>query len=331
MKAMIIEQFGDSSVFIQSDVPKPELRPGHVLIRVEASSVNPVDYKVRRYQPPFAPELPAILHGDVAGVVEAVGDGVNEFKPGDAVYGCAGGVQGHGGALADYMLADARLIAKKPSRLDFAAAAALPLVTITAWEGLIDKANVQAGQTVLIHGGTGGVGHVALQLAKWRGAHVTATASTSEKLQMAKDLGADEVVNYQDEDVASDVNRYTNGKGFDLVFDSTGGANLPNSFEAARLNGTVVTPSSSQSYDLSIMHAKGLSLHVVFMLLPMLKDVGRERHRAILREVASLVDNGHLKPLIDPSKFNFAQVAQAHDRLEQNKAVGKIVLTQSSR
>lgn len=183
---------------------------------------------------------------------------------------------------------------------------------------------------MLIHGGTGGVGHIALQLAKWRGAHVTATASTPEKLQLAKDLGADEVVNYRDEDGASYVHRLTNGKGFDVVFDSTGGANLPNSFAAAKLNGTVITPSSSQTYDLSIMHAKGLSLHVVFMLLPMLKDVGRERHGAILREIASLVDDGHLKPLIDPSQFNFAQVAQAHDRLEQNRAIGKIVLTHNS-
>lgn len=132
MKAMMIEKFGDSSVFTQADVSKPALKSGHVLIRVEASSVNPVDYKIRRYQPPFAPELPAVLHGDVAGVIEAVGDGVNKFKPGDAVYGCAGGVQGQGGALADYMLADARLIAKKPNSLDFRAAAALPLVTITA-------------------------------------------------------------------------------------------------------------------------------------------------------------------------------------------------------
>lgn len=327
MKAMLINEFGDSSVFVQSDAPKPSVKKGYVLIRVEASSVNPVDYKIRRHGLPIAPDLPAVLHGDVAGVVEAVGEGVENFQPGDAVYGCAGGVKGQGGALADYMLADARLIAKKPESLDFMASAALPLVTITAWEGLIDKANIQPGQSVLVHGGTGGVGHIALQFAKWRGAQVTATASTPEKLQIAKELGADEVVNYREETVADYVNRLTNGEGFDVVFDSTGGSNLPNSFEAVKLNGSVVTPSSSKTYDLSIMHAKGLSLHVVFMLLPMLKDVGRERHGDILRKVASLVDAGNLKPLIDEEQFSFSQVAQAHDRLDQNKAIGKIVLT----
>lgn len=326
MKATIIKEFGDSAVFTTADLPKPAVDKGQVLIRVEASSVNPVDYKIRRYAPPFAPDLPAVLHGDVAGVIEAVGEGVENFQPGDAVYGCAGGVKGHGGALADYMLADARLIAKKPESLDFGAAAALPLVVITAWEGLIEKANIQPGQRVLVHGGTGGVGHIALQLAKWRGAQVTATASTPEKLQTAKALGADEGVNYREESVVDYVNRLTNGEGFDVVFDSTGGANLPNSFAAATLNGTVVTPSASHTYDLSIMHAKGLSLHVVFMLLPMLKDVGRERHGAILHEVARLVDAGQLKPLMDTEHFSFSQVAQAHDRLEQKKAVGKIVL-----
>ena len=326
MKAMLIKEFGDSDVFRQADVPKPTLKSGHVLIRVEATSVNPVDYKIRRYGLPFAPELPAVLHGDVAGVIEAVGEGVENFQPGDEVYGCAGGVKGHGGALADYMLADARLIAKKPESLDFGAAAALPLVVITAWEGLIDKADIQPGQHVLVHGGTGGVGHMALQLAKWRGARVTATASTLEKLQIAKELGADEGVNYREESVADYVDRLTNGAGFDVVFDSTGGQNLPNSFEAAKLNGTVVTPSSSHTYDLSIMHAKGLSLHVVFMLLPMLKDIGRERHGEILREAADLVNQGHLKPLLDQERFSFSQVAQAHDRLEQKKATGKVVL-----
>ncbi len=326
MKAMLIKDFGDSSVFAQANLPKPVLKQGHVLIRVEASSVNPVDYKIRHYGPPIAPDLPAVLHGDVAGVIEAVGEGVEDFQSGDAVYGCAGGVKGQGGALADYMLADARLIAKKPESLDFSATAALPLVVITAWEGLIEKANIQPGQRVLIHGGTGGVGHIALQLAKWRGAHVTATASTAEKLQIAKELGADEGVNYREESVADYVNRLTNGEGFDVIFDSTGGKNLPNSFEAAKLNGTVVTPSASHTYDLSIMHAKGLSLHVVFMLLPMLKDVGRERHGAILREVASLVDQGQLKPLLDTKHFSFTQVAQAHDQLEQKKAIGKVVV-----
>lgn len=327
MQAQIIRAFGDSSVFESAEIVTPELQAGHVLIEVRASSVNPMDYKVRRYGPPIAPELPAVLHADVSGVITAVGERVEQFQVGDEVYGCAGGVKGLGGALAEQMLADARLIAKKPQALDFAEAAALPLVTLTAWEGLIDKANVQRGQRVLVHGGTGGVGHIALQLAKWRGAHVTATASSPGKLQLAKELGADEVVDYREETVEAYVERLTQGQGFDLVFDTTGGDNLVNSFEAAKLNGTVVTPSSSQSYDLSVMHTKGLSLHVVYMLLPMLYGVGRERHSKILAEVARLVDEGKLRPWVDPKRFHFTDVGRAHDYLEQGKAVGKVVLT----
>lgn len=327
MQAQIIREFGDSSVFEAADLLLPELQPGHILINVKASSVNPVDYKVRRYGPPIAPVLPAVLHADVAGVVAAVGEGVEQFQVGNEVYGCAGGVKGLGGALADVMLADARLVAKKPSSLNFAEAAALPLVTLTAWEGLIDKAKLQAGQRVLVHGGTGGVGHIALQLAKWRGAHVSVTASSSSKLEIAKSLGADEGVNYREEEVRSYVDRLTGGEGFDLVFDSTGGDNLVKSFEATKLNGVVVTPSSSQSYDLSVMHDKGLSLHVVFMLIPMLHNAGRERHGEILAEAAQLVDAGKLRPLIDPKHFRFNEVGRAHDYLEQGKVTGKVVLT----
>lgn len=327
MRAQLIREFGSSSVFETADTPTPELKPGHILIEVKASSVNPMDYKVRGKGPPIAPELPAILHADVSGVVKKVGEGVAGLEPGHEVYGCAGGVKGQGGALADYMVADARLIAKKPERLSFAEASALPLVTLTAWEGLIDKANVRAGQRVLVHGGTGGVGHIAVQLAKWRGAHVTATAGSAEKLQLARELGADEGVNYREESVQAYVARLTGGSGFDVVFDSTGGDNLIKSFEAAKLNGTVITPSSSRTYDLSVMHAKGLSLHVVFMLIPMLHNVGRERHGEILAEAAHLVDRRKLQPLLDPKRFTFAEVGKAHDYLEQGKATGKVVLT----
>jgi len=327
MRVQVIREFGSSSVFETADIPTPELKPGHVLIEVKASSVNPMDYKVRGNGPPIAPELPAVLHADVSGIIKEVGEGVTGLEPGDEVYGCAGGVKGQGSALAEYMLADARLIAKKPKRLGFPEAAALPLVTLTAWEGLIDKANVQAGQRVLVHGGAGGVGHIAVQLAKWRGAHVTATAGSAEKLQLARALGADEGVNYREESVQAYVARLTGGRGFDVVFDSAGGDNLLRSFEAAKLNGTVITPSSSQTYDLSVMHAKGLSLHVVFMLIPMLHNVGRERHGGILAEAAHLVDMGKLQPLVDPKRFSFAEVGKAHDYLEQGKATGKVVLT----
>jgi len=327
VKAQIIRRFGGPEVFEEADVPRPRTVPGHVLIRVEATSVNPVDCKVRRNGPPFAPDLPAILHGDVAGVVEEVGDGVKSFEPGDEVYACAGGVKGTGGALAEFMLADADLVAKKPRSLPMVEAAALPLVSITAWEGLVDRAKVGPGQNVLVHGGAGGVGHVGVQLAKLAEAKVFATGSSEGKLRIAKGLGADEAINYRKRSVEEYVAEHTDGKGFDVVFDTVGGENLERSFEAARPNGTVVSTSTRQKHDLSAMHGKGLTLHVVFMLVPMIHGTGKARHGQILSEVAGLVDAGKLRPLIDERRFRFSEVAEAHRLSESGRAVGKVVLS----
>lgn len=180
-------------------MPRPEVRAGYVLIRVAASSVNPHDCNVRKGAAPstIVPAFPAILHGDVAGIIEDVGEGVTAFHRGDEVYACAGGVKGTSGVLADYMLADADLVALKPKSLSMVQAAALPLAALTTWEGLVDRAQVHAGQTVLVHGATGGVGHLAIQLAKARGAHVFATASTAEKARIARALGVDAAIEYR--------------------------------------------------------------------------------------------------------------------------------------
>jgi len=239
---MVIERFGEPTVFQSADVPVPEVVAGHILIRVAATSVNPLDMKIREgVVADIAPEFPAILHGDVAGVIEAVGDGVESFKVGDQVYGCAGGIKGTGGALAEYILADANLVARKPQSLTMAEAAALPLVSITAWEGLIDRAQVQSGQKVLIYGGTGGVGHIGIQLAKWAGATVYALVSSDEKAAIARELGADVTINYRQTPVEEFVAKHTNGQGFDIIFDTVGNDNLQDAFKAAKLNGTVVS------------------------------------------------------------------------------------------
>ncbi|MBO8164374.1 MAG: zinc-dependent alcohol dehydrogenase family protein [Brevibacillus sp.] len=327
MKAHVIHSFGDPSVFEPADLPRPRVIPGHVLIRVAATSVNPVDTKIRKgVLAGIAPELPAVLHGDVAGVVEEVGEGVTAFQPGDEVYACAGGVKGTGGALADYMLADARLVAHKPRGLTMQEAAALPLVTITAWEGLFERAKVSPGEHVLVHGAAGGVGHVALQLAKWAGATVSVTGSTEEKLAVARDMGADHVIPYREQEVAEYVEALTGGKGFDLVFDTVGGDNLDRSFAAAKINGRVVTIAARSTHDLSPLHAKGLSLHVVFMLIPLLHQVNRHRHGQILAQASRIVEEGKLRPLLDPYTFTFDQVAEAHRHLESGKAIGKVTL-----
>ncbi|QJE74080.1 zinc-dependent alcohol dehydrogenase family protein [Aerophototrophica crusticola] len=330
MKAILLNDFGDVSNFQPADLPTPVAGPGQVLVKVAAASVNPVDIKNRSGGRAIAPELPGVLGCDMAGVVEAVGEGVSGLRPGDRVYGCVGGVKGMPGTYAEYVAADARLLAPAPGDLSLREAAALPLVFITAWEGLVDRAQVKRGDTVLVHGGAGGVGHVAIQIAKEKGARVVATVSSAEKGDLAKSFGADEVVNYREETVEQYVARLTEGRGFDIVFDATGGKDIATSFAAARLNGQVVTIVSMYEADLSPMHLKGLSLHVVFMLIPMLHDtpapLDRSHHGWILRRAAEMANAGHLKPHLDPTRFTLDQVAEAHTHLESGKAVGKVVV-----
>lgn len=327
MKAQIINQFGDPSVFTLTDMEKPSLAPGHVLIKVKATSVNQIDCKIRSGAVPnITPAFPAILHGDVAGMIDAVAPDVTSFKVGDEVYGCAGGLLGSHGALAKFMLADSKLLAKKPSALSMEHAGALPLVSITAWDALFNKAHLEKGNTILIHGGIGGVGHIAVQLAKWAQAKVFTTVLSNDDIALAKSLGADEVINAKEEDVAHYVDRLTEGRGFDIVFDTVGGPNLDRSLAAAGLNGVVVTTAARSTHDLTPMHNKGLSLHVVFMLLPLLTGKDREKHGKILENIAKIVDEKKLKPLVDSHQFTLETVKDAHALLESGKARGKVVL-----
>lgn len=326
MKAMILNSYGAQAQFQPTDLPKPVVNAGQVLVRVAASSVNTVDTMIRQMGKdlPLSPDLPAVLGMDFAGTVEAVGAGVTTFAAGDEVYGCAGGLADLQGALAEYMLADARLIARKPASLSMREAAALPLVGITAYEGL-QRAATRAGQKVLVHGGAGGVGHVAVQLAKHFGAQVYATCSGGRHSEIITGYGAT-AIDYRKESVADYVAEHTGGAGFDLVYDSVGGANLTNSFEAAALNAQVVTTVSMVELDLTPAHFKGLSLHVVFMLIPMLHNHRREEHGAILASLAEIVDAGALKPLLDDLRFSLDQIGQAHDRLSSGQAIGKVVV-----
>ncbi|AQQ67754.1 quinone oxidoreductase [Microbulbifer agarilyticus] len=327
MKAMIINSYGASDVFELTEVAKPSVGPGQVLVKIAATSVNTVDTMIRQMgkELPLSPDLPAILGMDFAGTVEAVGEGVDAFANGDEVYGCAGGLADIPGALAEYMVADAKLIALKPKSASMREAAALPLVGITAYEGLT-RAGVSQGQKVLVHGGSGGVGHVALQIAKAFGADVYSTGGGTKQLALIEDLGATGI-NYVDESVEAYVAKHTGGAGFDVVFDSVGGANLTNSFEAAALNAQVATTVSMVELDLTPMHFKGLSLHVVFMLIPMLHNHKREEHGVILQELAKLVDDGSLRPVVDENSFTLQEAGKAHDHLTSGNAIGKVVIS----
>lgn len=326
MRAWIIEEHGGPEAFKEVELPTPTPGPGEVRIKVAATSVNPVDYKIRSgAAEALCPAKPAILHGDVSGVIDAVGDGVDRFVVGDAVYGCVGGYGSTPGVLADDAIADVRLLAHTPKSISLEDCAALPLVAITAWEGL-DKLGGLRDQHLLVHGGTGGVGHIIVQLAKARGAHVSATVGSKNKAALAKQLGADQTIHYKEETVGQYVDRLTGGNGFDAVFDTVGGANIDTSVQASKLNGDVVCIQGRGAIDGGQLHARACSLHLVFMLIPILHDSERERHSAIMRDAAVLVDNEQLKPLIDDKRFTFDQIADAHAYAESGEQVGKVLV-----
>lgn len=323
---MIINEFGGTDKFETAEVAKPEVTAGHVLIKIAATSVNTVDTMLRQMgnDLPIAPPLPAILGMDFAGTVEAVGEGVTDYTVGDEVYGCAGGLADLQGTLTEYIVADANLIALKAKNLSMCEAAAIPLCGITAYEGL-QRAGIKAGQSVLVHGGSGGVGHLALQLAKYFGANVYSTGGGDKQLALIEKLGAVSI-NYKAETVEDYVAKHTDNAGFELIFDSVGGANIQSSFKAAALNGQIATTVSMLEMDLTEAHFKGLSLHVVFMLIPMLHNVKRAEHGFILKELTKIIEAGQLVPVLDENHFSLEQVGAAHDRLASGEGLGKVVV-----
>ena len=327
MRAMVATGFGGPEVFELKQIPRPVPGPGQVLIRVRASSVNPIDTKIRRGALAALAPAPMVLGCDAAGEVVASGPG-SPWQPGDRVMACGGGVTGYPGALAEYQVIDATLCAPCPAGLSWETCGALPLVGLTADEGLT-RANVHAGQRVLVHAGTGGVGQMAIQLAKQRGAKVWATVSTPEKASIARELGADGVIFYREQAVADYVREITGGAGFEVVFDTVGGDNVAKCFEAVGVSGTVVSISTRTTADLSPLHAKGVSLHVVFMIIPLLyNQTGpRAAQGRTLARISQLAASGQINPLLDPHVFPFEQAGAAHALLESGSAIGKVTLT----
>jgi NADPH:quinone reductase-like Zn-dependent oxidoreductase len=322
MRAAILETH--NAPLRLSTVSTPEVGPREVLVRVHASGVNPLDTKIHAGAAAHARHpLPAILGIDLAGVVEQTGRDVTRFKPGDEVYGMTGGVGGVPGSLAEFAAVDADLLAPKPANLSMREAAALPLIFITAWEGLIDRAALMAGQKVLIHGGAGGVGHVAIQIARAIGADVFATGSAAQRATI-EGFGA--VFIDRGTAIEAYVAEHTGGRGFDIVYDTVGGKVLDASFEAVRRFGHVVSALGWGTHALAPLSFRAASYSGVFTLLPLLSGEGRAHHGEIMAEATRLVEAGKLAPLVDARRFTLESVGDAYALIRDHAAKGKLVV-----
>jgi len=312
------------------EIPEPRITSAsQIKVRLKAAGVNPVDTKLRSRGVFYPDALPAILGCDGAGIVTDTGDKVTRFQPGDAVWFCHGGLGGAPGNYAEYTVMDQSEAEAKPAALDFEEAAALPLVLITAWEALFDRAGLVEGQTALIHAGAGGVGHVAIQLAKAIGAQVATTVSTAEKARFARQLGADKAIIYTGEDVNTAVMEWTSGRGVDVILDTVGGDTFRNSLELACVYGQVVTlldPGNDVSWGTA--RNKNLGIHFTLMLTPMLQDLpGARQHQGnILNRCAELITDGKLKAVVSTT-LPLNEAFRAHELIEAGHVQGKIVLT----
>ncbi len=312
------------------DTPEPEITaPDQIKVQLKAAGINPVDTKLRSRGVFFPDALPAILGCDGAGIITAVGDEVTRFQTGDAVWFCHGGLGGTPGNYAEYTVLPEAEAELKPASLDFTEAAALPLALITAWEALFDRGRLQQGQTVLIHAGAGGVGHVAIQLARSVGARVATTVSTPQKADLARALGADRAILYTDEDVQTAVMEWTGDRGVDVVLDTVGGDTFRDSLELASVYGQVVTlldPGNDVSWGSA--RSKNLGIHFTLMLTPMLQDLpeARRHQGEILNHCSQLISEGKLRVHI-AGVLPLAEAARAHAIIEAGHAQGKIVLS----
>ena len=328
MRAAAIRHYKDALTLM--DLPKAVPGRGDLLVKMRAASVNPVDFKIRDggIKVMIAYEMPLILGNDLAGEVEAVGEGVTRFKPGDAIYARLD--KDRIGAFAEYALVSEGAAALKPRNLDWAEAASLPLVELTAWQVLIELGNLKPAQKVLIHAGSGGVGTFAIQLAKHLGAHVTTTASARNH-ELVRSLGADVVVDYKTtrfEEVVHDQ---------DIVFDTQGGDTLLRSFQSVKPGGVVVTIGGVP--DAKFARAWGLNRALQFALAFMTRKITRLAKKrparfeywfmradgAQLAEIAGLVESGVLKPVVD-KKYPLEAAPEALAYVESGRAVGKVVI-----
>ncbi|ACU73434.1 Alcohol dehydrogenase GroES domain protein [Catenulispora acidiphila DSM 44928] len=309
MRAVSQDSFGDPTVLHAVEVPVPALLPSEVLVRVHATGVNPVDAMVRSGAFAMLGQPPFVLGWDVSGVVEETVPGVTRFEVGDEVYGMPFFPRA-GNAYAEYVAVPSRQLARKPAAIDHDHAAALPLAGLTAWQALVDAAGVSEGDKILIHAGGGGVGHLAVQIAKARGAHVVATASAA-KHDFVLGLGADEVIDYRAVDITEAI------KGMDVVLDTVGGAVGRQSIEVLRPGGLLLTIVDRMDREL---RAATIDAGRRFAGITVEPDyVG-------LEALAALVDAGKLRPYVEHA-IPLDDAAKAHELIESGRTQGKIVLT----
>jgi NADPH2:quinone reductase len=313
---------GNDAPFAREILARPTPGPGQVLVRIKASGVNPLDLKIRGGKAPHAKHpLPAILGMDLAGTVETIGADVTAFAPGDDVYGLTGGIGGLQGSLAEFAAVDADLLAPKPANLTMREAAALPLIFITAWEGLVDRARVHEGQKVLVQG-AGGVGQMVIQIARAFGAEVYAVDKATQH-GVIEQLGATAIDRHRTT-VEEYVDDHTKGRGFEIVYDTVGA--LDPSFNAVMRFGHVVSCLGWSTHSLAPLSFRAATYSGVFTLLPMLTGQGRVHHGEILREATRLSEAGKITPRLDPRRYTFDTVADAHRAIEDRSAAGKIVI-----
>lgn len=331
MKAILATAPGSVDVLQLRDMPQPDLpSPHHLLVKLAAAGVNPIDTKLRAKPAYYPDKLPAILGCDGAGIVEKTGGKVTRFKVGDEVFFCNGGLGDEPGNYAEYSTLHEDYCAAKPANLSLHDSAALPLVLITAWESLMERASLQAGQTILIHAAAGGVGHVALQLAHHFGARIAVTVSDDKKAGLVQGLGAEKIINYKTQDFVQEILEWTGGKGTDVVFDTVGGEIFLRSMNAARIGGKVVSLLATAMSQDDVLKARlrNLSLCYELMLTPqvMKQHDERVRQRKILEQGAKLVEQGLLGVLVT-HKLPLQQAAEAHRMIEAGGMIGKIILT----
>ena len=331
MEAILITTPGNPDVLQLNSIPEPQIQQTQeILIRLKAAGVNPIDTKLRRRGTFYPEEMPAILGCDGAGIVEEIGTGVTKFKPGDEVYFCAGGLGKQGtGNYAQFAVVDENFVATKPKSISFAEAAAAPLVLITAWESIYDRGRLESEQTALIHAGAGGVGHVAIQLAKIRGAKVATTVSTQDKARLARQLGADYPILYKDTNFVEAILNWTDGKGVDLAFDTVGGQNFYDTFGAVKVYGDIVTilAPGTENMNWKVARDRNLRISLELMLTPALQGLyaSQKYHGEILEQCATWIDEGKLTIHLSQT-FPLAQAAIAHQALENGTILGKTAL-----